>query len=425
MPTPLRTGSTTEQGPETPEALLISALIEEGEFDLGRWRISRDDFDCYKALVRFCADHQEHTGKAPAAEVVLRKYPEFEITPRVDPSWAAAELRKAVASRGLRTRIGTAIELLNDDAVEDAYGTFEGLTPPLASRRHALDGFDHTSIAEEFASSRIEIPYPTLGRATGGIAEGELWYLAARTGVGKTNIASDYAATAVNQGCSVGIFSLEIPAKAWARRVRRVLARKHRREIPDLLKWLDGDDRDKTKEALDTLRELVPGTFGVFDPSHGRCTVEAVRDAMAIYDLVIVDHVGLMTTRTGQRAIDDWRVMATISNRLKEETLRSSIPMLGVVQINRQGDSNSPLRTPKISEIAQSDAIGQDGDVIVTMNRYSTSAVLHDGAKVRNGPGVKWFSNFDPKAADYSEIKRERANVLAEQDIDREAAAEV
>src|SRR5579885_2727592 len=96
MPTPLRSPNTTEQGPETPEALLISALLTEGEFDLDRWRISLDDFACYQALARFCVSYQAHAGKAPSLTVVARKYPEFEPTPDVNPVWAASELRKKV-----------------------------------------------------------------------------------------------------------------------------------------------------------------------------------------------------------------------------------------------------------------------------------------------------------------------------------------
>lgn len=420
MPTPLRSATSTEQGPQTPEALLISALLESGEFDLSRWRIDRADFDCYQPLVRFCAEHQEHTGRAPAIELVARKYPDFELTTKVDPLWAAGELRKAVAHRGLRTRIHEALTLLEEEDVEEAYSRFDDLQPPHGTRRDPLDGFDFSGVEESFDAGYIEVPYPTLGRATGGIKEAELWYLAARTGTGKTNIASAYAARAVAQGNRVAVWSLEIPANAYLHRIRRVLAANS--SVPGLLKMFDSEDRDEVKKALDILREKYNlGSFVGYDPSHGRCTVEAVRHAMEDADLVIVDHVGLMVTRDGKRAIDDWRVMATISNRLKEETLRTRIPVLGVAQINRAGESTSTLRTPKLSELSQADALGQDGDVVVTMNRYSTHALLHDGAKIRNGPGVKWFSQFDPAKALYTEIKRERADALQALDLDDEA----
>lgn len=417
MASPLRPSRDDAEGgrPESPEALVISALIEEGEFDPRRWKIDDDDLACFQPLWRFCNDHQQRAGRAPSFELVHRKFPDFELTPDVDIVWAATKLREASASRKLRERMQAALVALADEDLEGAYGALDGFMVPVSQKRQAVDSFDHSLQEETFKVTRIDVPWPSLGRVTGGIGPGEWWVVAARPEQGKTRTATGgYVAEAMRSGFRVTYFSMEMPAFQIVQQVNRALAHRDAK----LLMKLDSTDREARKEALDILRERIPGSLGVYDPTHGRCEPRDIRDALVDADLVVVDHIGLMTLN-GKASISDWRIAGEISNKIKEECLRSSSRVLALSQINRNGDTASPNRVPKLSELTGSDAIGQDADVVVTMNRFSDSVMLHSSEKNRIGRHAMWYSRFQPDKADFAQISRNQAEELAVADEDR------
>jgi len=180
-----------------------------------------------------------------------------------------------------------------------------------------------------------------------------------------------------------------------------------------------GKDREALKRTLDSIKDRMSGTFDVVDPSHGRVTTNVVREHMDECDLLIVDHAGLLITADGRRAIDDWRAMALISNMLKEYALETSVPVVAGAQLNRTADTASP-RPPKLSQLAQSDALGQDADVVVTMKRLSKHVMVQSAEKVREGEGMLWYSKFDPSKADFGEMKKDAALEFMASDEDLE-----
>ena len=408
-----------DEGPEAPEALVISALVELGEFPLADYRLSPEDFGCWQPLMNFCVEHHAATGKAPSIGLVKRKYPEFEITPDVDPHWAAGQLRIASSSREMRLAARAMLDALGDEDVHSAYAAIENLQPLFAVRQPPRDGFDATDVEDDDVPM-FNVPWNALARVVGGVRSAELWYFGARPGYGKSAVGGKMLSKAVQDGGHVAIWSCEMPANQVNRRMRRCLSAKH----PDLQLRLEDEDRFVRKEALDELKELVPGSFHTFDPSMGDITVEAVRDSMRDYDYVMVDHVGLLKmkhgNKSGVRAIDDWRVAATISNQLREATLSTKSSCLGLIQINREGEHNSPWRCPKLSELSQTDAFGQDGVIVITMQRFSKKVRLLETQKVREGDTARWFTRFDPKRGIYDQITQGIAEQQAALDDDAE-----
>ena len=344
-----------------------------------------------------------------------RLFPEFELTPEVDPVWAGNQVHMAAKARSLRTTVRNVLLSLGEEDVPGAYAALEGLSPPRTSRREPVSVFDHVQAQEAFDLDRIEVPYQTLGRATGGIAPADFWLIGARLGAGKTYEGLKYGVRAAQTAHRVGVISLEMPTWEVSSRAARLLCG-HDQE---LFLALESSDIYERKRALDALADRVPGSIHVVDPSHGDvASVGYLYDACADYDLVIVDHVGLMKTADGKRAIDDWRVMATISNEIRHITLSSQTPVVGIAQLNREAETSS-RRAPKPSTIAQSDALGQDANVVVLMKRLSDRVLAQEAVKVRNGPGVRWWSKFDPANNIFDEITLEEAGRLGMLDDDK------
>lgn len=406
-----------DQDNYSPEGLLISAFLETGSFNPEKHHIDDDDIEAWAKLWQFGREHQKLTGYAPPMSIVKDRFPDFELVPDVNPHWAAQEVLRASDLRRLRHAMHSGLAAVKDDDADNAFSVLEGLRRRRGHSRAATSVLDHAAVSEEFDVTKIEVPYPTLQRATGGgIGQAELWYFAARLGLGKTSHMLDYAATAAKAGARVCIHSLEMPYRQVAWRSALRLANRDKVLVDKLRK---GDVLEK-KEALDEIAHLLPGCIDVLDPSHGPInTVGSVKESCHEYDLVIVDHVGLLRGSDGKRAIEDWRVMATISNVLRETTLEVKTPILGIAQINRGGEKHGKNTPPKAADLAQSDALGQDADVLITMSEPSERTRVHSAEKVRNGPSVKWWTRFDYERNDFGEVSKEMMEVIKMEDQDR------
>jgi hypothetical protein len=307
----------------------------------------------------------------------------------------------------MRTSIQTAFERLREG---DNEGAREVLTsvPSFAgaSRRTPASGFDVSELEERFATTKIEVPWPTLQAANGGIDEAETWLFGAFLGVGKTNMACAMAASAAKHGFNVLYHSREMSSQQILHKIRVNLASRDHK----VLSLLEGT-REDYKAAIDVLagRCLPGGAFAAMDPSHGRCTPAEIEVDLADYDLVIVDHLGLLQDTKGRRAIEDWRVFSEISNRMRESTLATRGRLFGLVQINRDGDYNNPRALPKASDVAGTLDLPRDADVLITMSKFSRTTRYLGTEKNRNNPEVKWFTNFRPKDGDFREITQEYA----------------
>lgn len=422
----VRSGSSSsaeeeERDPQSPEALLISALLEIGDFAPARYHVSDDMVMAWRRVWDFCRAYQAQADVAPPLSLIKTRFPDFEVVPDVSPSWAAHQLMEADGHRRLRIGMREALSQLADGDVSAAYGLLTSMKPPHTMAKPALDVFDHALTEAAFERSSIEVPWKSLQSITDGIFDGELWYWAARFGVGKTWCLMDIAAHGAAQGYKIGVISLEMPAPVIVKRLHLMMC-KHDKVIHALLTSMDVHDQ---KAGIDMLRDRIPGEVSILDPSHGQVhRVEYVRDALEEYDLVMVDHMGLLHDTQGRRAIDDWRVQAICSNMVREYTLSSGTALVAAVQINREGDRHGQWTPPKGNQLAGSDALGQDADVLVTMARPSVSTAVYSSEKVRNGPTARWYSYFDPATPRWQEISKDRAMDAAMTDEDVKAYVE-
>ena len=401
---PLR-GDDDETGPLCPEALLISAYLELGSFSPRDHHVTDSDIWAWSRLWTYCNDYQAQAGSAPPISLIKRAFPDFELTTDVSADWAANQVRNNAAQRQLRSSIAESLTHLGQEDLESAYGALSGLQRPRGFRKPAADVLDHASIAEEFELAKMGVPWPSLAKATGGIGPAELWYIGARFGHGKTWTLLQFAKVAAEAGYRCIIHSLEMPHKKLSARAHALLAG------PDmhLLSMLRGSDIGMRKTALDEIALRTPGSIHVIDPSHGRInTCAAVAESARDYDFVLVDHMGLMLSPDGHRGVEDWRYAATITNILREVSLETNTPIMGAVQINREGENNSPY-PPKASKMANTDALGQDADVAVTMKKLCKTVQVFSADKVRDGEDLYWYTRFDVRRNRFEEISKDTA----------------
>ena len=402
----------TDTEESTPEALFISALVDSGFYSPGKFGIRDEQFAGHLKEHAMCKDYQDKTGSAPPLELLRKTFKSFPYIAGINPGWAAVQLAEAHTNRVLRKALSKASRAVSEEAhgeaIEILKNGISSVSPAAAAGVSATD----MSVMEENTQLEICPVLPgMLTNLTGGIASGDLWYVAARLGIGKSWRLIQHAVAAAEAGWDVAYYSLEMPAKAVVDRIHRVALRQWDRPWHDL----ELPERSRLVEEW----SYNKGIINVYDPSCGRCDATAIGASSRPRTLVVVDYVGLMYTNAGMRSIEDWRAAATVSNQLKETALEMGVPIIAAAQINRAGEGD---RTPSAVHLSQSDALGQDADALITLKKYSRRVLSNHLTKYRHGEsGARWYTAFEPGRGRLTDIGTDTAAEMKAIDDEAEA----
>ena len=402
-----------EKALEAPEVLVINALLEGGAFTPEAYGLTSEMLATAHKPWAFCVEHQQQVGRAPTLDLFSRSFPDFDLVSGVSPQWAADKLRTAHWERSMRRTLQGAIAAINEKEWDTAHELVrEAARPALKARPKGMTARDVASVDEAAVKISMPVPYYPLQKETKGLGFGEFWLKGARLGQGKSWFLPLYAVCAAEYGMSVGVMTAEMPKRQWIRRIHMMAAvsDEHRKRLQD-------PNVDVRTAALDELPPWLDN-IEVLDPSDLEMGIRGTRLLAQERQLLVLDHVGLWRDHNGKRSIDDWRVAASISNDLKEIALQNNVGVLAGIQINREGEG-AGHKPPKPGQLAQSDAYGQDADVIVTMKRMGVRAMLHDCNKNRSGENVRFYTKFEPKTGCFKEISKDEALAIQIEDAER------
>lgn len=397
------------------EALLISALVNtESVGEEVQYGISPIDFEGFSDEFNWMKNYVETYSCQPSRDIFTHKFPAFLFSEHTDVRSACEMVLNSASRRGITTAITEAVDLMHVGEMEAGYARLVAAKP-----RHAVSPpralITDTSRINAWGEKPyfVELPYPTLQRFTGGIRQGNLWYVAGRPGHGKSAHTVVINAHAILAGNRALFYSLEMSEEEVVARFHACVATAMGYPSITLSNLRDRNvDHQTYKTFIGELKDRLEATGGllhVHTPADGPVSPSVVAARCGEYDLTTVDYVGLMSQDGGGHAIDDWRVMAKISNQLKHIALAQGTAMVCAAQINRDGETgNAP---PKVKNLSQSDALGQDADVVLTMR-----AKPHDVAtdfsieKNRHGSsGIRFYTTFDPNTGVFTEISAEQA----------------
>ena len=270
-------------------------------------------------------------------------------------------------------------------------------TQLLADARAALDGMSETpgnSVAQspssslrDFLSFRAEVNegkrqaiktgFPSLDCILGGFAQGGLYVVAARPGVGKSALGIALADMLAREH-AVLYASLEMSAEEL--NARRVAAFS---TAPCTFgKLLFG----KTTEAEDTavieacgvLAERKLHILAVPSLTVPQLEIQA-RNVHA--QVVVVDYLGLLSAT--DRKASEYERVTQISGDLKRLAKRLNCVVLALCQLNRESTTGSADSRPKLSQLRSSGAIEQDADGVLLLHRpeYGQAEIQRDPAE--------------------------------------------
>ena len=233
---------------------------------------------------------------------------------------------------------------------------------------------------------RVPTGFYTLDRATyGGFNSGNLVILAARPSVGKTAIMLQMAKAAAQSGKAVNLFNLEMTNTELAQRFLFSTelvtpVQMARGEIEwNLFESASAQFASKPiylNDSASTIDEIVARI--TLNSQAGKC------------DIAFIDYLGLISMGTKAPL---YQAIAETTKRLKQTAKACKIPIVLLCQLNRASASEN--RSPMLYDLRDSGSIEQDADIVLMLERASTS---EDGRDV-----TMWVrKNRQGKAGDYN-----------------------
>jgi replicative DNA helicase len=225
---------------------------------------------------------------------------------------------------------------------------------------------------------------------TSGMQRGDLLILAARPSLGKTALALNIATEAWHAGCPVAIFSLEMSAEQL---VLRMLSAESQIPHQKIRNALLGPEEFMT--LTNTAARLAEAKIFIDDsPSINIMELRAKARKLKAQEgigLIVVDYLQLINSH--QRHENRNQEISSISRALKALAKELDCPVLALSQLSRSLENRMDKR-PMLSDLRESGAIEQDGDVIFFIYRdvvYNPQTEHPDIAEViigkqRNGP---------------------------------------
>ncbi len=243
---------------------------------------------------------------------------------------------------------------------------------------------------------------------TSGFQNGDLVILAARPSMGKTALALNMGLQAAKEGHGVGIFSLEMSAEQLTLRMLSAES-----QIP----------HQKIRNATMSGEEFVTLTTVATQISEMKIFVDdtpsiSLRDLRARarklkaqhnIGMIIIDYLQLIVG--GARHENRTQEISAISRALKALAKELEVPVIALSQLSRSLESRMDKR-PMLSDLRESGAIEQDGDLIMFVYRdvvYNPDVEHPDLTEIiigkqRNGPIGTTYASFVGEITRFEDI---------------------
>jgi replicative DNA helicase len=327
-----------------------------------------------------------------------------------------ARIVRERATRRTIIQVGTRLQQMaanpTDDtsaAIEDARHEIDDLADRVhgAAEPNLEDDLDATMDAMERGVATLHTPWSELDHLIGGWRKGAIYVVAARPGGGKSIFGEQVLIDAMLRHDVPGVFqSLEMTRTEVHQRAFSQLGAVNLADIVKGGKALDDEQWRRIARARGRMSET---RFVVDDRTS--LTVADIRASIArckrrhgSCGLVVVDYLQLLS---GSKKAENRQVeVASFSRDLKVAAKQLEVPIVVLAQLNRGPESEK--RPPRMSDLRESGAVEQDGDVIILLHRDEEQApdVLNVGiAKNRHGPKGSFTLAWQ---GEYSRLKGQR-----------------
>lgn len=386
----------------------------------------------YQPVWDWLVDYTNQHGSTPDRTAFMHDWSDLQLLKTDNVSYWVDALKARFAQSTMLEVMAEAQDQLSED--EDPSDVLKEMSTNLSSLLGKVERHAVGKLSEDWADAVSEVrnrvearlngksagwPYgfPTLDLATSGAQPGHLCVIGARLGHGKTFTLLRMAEEAVKAGANVLFFSLEQSRNQIMYRMHSLLSRSFSDTLFSSSDLMSGSvDIDSYEAFCRSLGETLEGEFTIHDTKRGRVSSQTVAAAIDAHkpDIVFIDYLTLMDMDG-----NDWQSIAKLTGQLKVTAEQYGVPIVVAAQLNREALSSSG---PAGAEhLGRSDAIGQDADLIVTLNKKSKHVVQMRLAKYRHASDQqKWYVEFRPEKGMIEEISADRATDVLDEDMEQE-----
>jgi replicative DNA helicase len=298
-----------------------------------------------RIIWRWATEHYSRYSESPGIDALRVRFPEYGTMPTTEShSYWAEHLRTRylynVVNDCLRMAVG---HTTNDDP----FAAVAALRPAMiamdtvASRSPDVDWTrtgdkrlrEYENKTTHNGVDGYPYPFPTLNRVLGGIHPGELIYVVAPSGTGKTFLQVDLAHHLWGLELPVLLLSKEMTADQIMRRVDALHARLAYSDFR--AGTLDTMELEKYKDVLLQLEESDT-PFIVCDEPTGGVSAAAAKIERHRPKVCFIDGFYLMDDDRGAKS--GWERIANISRDLKKMAKAYNVPVIVTAQLNADGD---------------------------------------------------------------------------------------
>lgn len=252
-----------------------------------------------------------------------------------------------------------------------------------------------------------------LDKTTNGLKSGELIFIAARPGFGKTSLAMNIVSNAALSGSKCAIFSLEMPIEQLSQRLMCSVAH------VSLQKAESGKLNKEEWNVLVAANEKINNSALYIDDSSLNTPIEILSKCRRLkaehgLDLVMIDYLQLMSSGSKKNE-NRQQEISEISRSLKILAKELSVPVIVLSQLSRAVEQRKDKK-PMLSDLRESGSIEQDADIVLFIHRpdmYLDTEIKEDTvlvdliiAKHRNGPLATIPVYFTPKFTKFSDTNK-------------------
>lgn len=351
--------------------------------------ITDDYFITYPEEFKFIKQHQERYGNVPDAETFLAKFPNFAL---VDVAESDKYLVDTFHEEHLYALTVPVITKIADLLQTDSTSAIEYLISqvPYLTPKTSVVGKDIISTAnerlEEWKDKKnspdkyfITTGFQELDDIIGGLQRGEeLAVILSRTGQGKTWILLKILQHAWKLGMVAGLLEPEMTSIKTGYRFDTLNVNVSNRAL------LRGEEVEKYEQYI---QELQKGTNPLF-VSHPKdfnkkVTVSKLRAWIQAnkIDILGIDGISYLSDERYQRGDNKSTSLTNISEDLMDLSIELGVPIIVVVQSNREGVKDD---APDVENIRDSDGIAFNASTIIATKQKGPGIEL-SVRKNRNG----------------------------------------
>lgn len=292
-------------------------------------------------------------------------------------------LKEKTNFRDLLDLVNKVIADVSQKNIEDGEGYLDDLEKQVIeiARNRKVGDFITTnqilSVIKQKYSNRIDngsllgVPsgYKALDNILNGFQKGDLIILAARTSMGKTQLAINFAMNAARLTQKpIGFFSVEMPAEQI---VNRMISTTSRLSSDKIKKYdFNQDDLVKFEDGM----KKIAGYDIYFDETSSRLLdiqTKARKLKAQCPDLafIVVDYLQMISSTSKSKNGSREQEVSELSRGIKNLARELNVPILCLAQLSRALEKRGADKRPMLSDLRESGAIEQDADVVLFIYR--------------------------------------------------------